>query len=88
VFSNRISAQQNSHIEKSRPETGAENCEAASQEYKIFRDGDAVMARQPAEWSRILPRDRRRPKMATLVRWGAWIRTREWRNQNPTIFFA
>jgi len=45
VLSNRVSAQQNLDIKKSRAETGAENCEAASQEYKIFRDRHAVMAR-------------------------------------------
>ena len=27
--------------------------------------------------------DRKCPKKATLAGWGAWIRTREWRNQNP-----
>jgi hypothetical protein len=31
------------------------------------------------------PRDRKPSKSRTLAGWGAWIRTRGWRNQNPTI---
>jgi hypothetical protein len=28
------------------------------------------------------------PTETTLARWGAWIRTRGWRNQNPTNSFG
>ena len=69
-------------IEKSRLETGVRNS-ADSASFPENSASETLSVPLTRGNVAVILVDRTCPRETGLVRWGAWIRTREWRNQNP-----